>query len=263
MQLKEAKRDNGKKVKLQFQKGIPNNDRLQGLPCPFVKCWYISSWWAKLAHFEAISSKQAKTSDIEANGWVSTPSHYPLCAFKCVSTKSGSGGPQTMSLSTSAGIYNDIQPGPISICHIHMLQEVNHHSCAQENNTSLPEWLLPTHLCRDEVLWTASQGLHLFLTTLHTWPTTVSLPSQLTNGKHHSTHHPHHWTGKGAIWDYCSLTTVLEQTVSSHLLMTQLWWAWSQTQWEGLPEGSRVPDCFNLGSEFLYNMQNENIYQIR
>ena len=44
-----------------------------------------------------------------------TPSHYPLCAFKCVSTKSGSGGPQTMPLSTSAGIYNDIQPGPISI----------------------------------------------------------------------------------------------------------------------------------------------------
>ncbi len=52
-----------------------------------------------------------------------------------------------------------------------------------ENKTSLPDWRQPsgTHLCSDEVLWLAGQGIHLLLTYQHTGPTTVCLrPNQST-----------------------------------------------------------------------------------
>lgn len=68
-----------------------------------------------------------------------------------------------------------------------------HHSCAQENKTSLPEWLPPcgTHLCSDEVLWMSCQGLHLLLNTQHTEPTTICLPSNWLMEENAITHNLH------------------------------------------------------------------------
>ncbi len=54
--------------------------------------------------------------------------------------------PQTMCWLTSAGVHNDIQPVPGSVCHTHLLQEVHHHSSAQENKTSLFERYCPVAL---------------------------------------------------------------------------------------------------------------------
>lgn len=58
-----------------------------------------------------------------------------------------------------APVFSDSQSVPGSVCCTHMLQEVQHHSCARENKTSLNENL----------------RLHLLITTQHTGHTSVCL----------------------------------------------------------------------------------------
>lgn len=125
---------------------------------------YISTFMLALRSSAASKQKQLKQTLMD--GWVHLSHLSPI----------------TMCWTTSSSVHNDIQPVPDSFCHTHVLQYIHHHSYAQENKTSLPEWLLPrgTDLCSDEVLWTADQGLHLLFTSQDT---TLLLPLQ-------STYHP-------------------------------------------------------------------------
>ncbi len=112
--VKEAKRDYGKKVELQFQEGNPRS-LWQGLrtmtdykPTPLlVKCWCVSSSLALALRPSAANKLKQRLMD----GWVNLPHRSPF-----LSMTSGESD-QMVSVGGSSNFHNDIQPVPDSVCH--------------------------------------------------------------------------------------------------------------------------------------------------